>query len=769
MIPGFAAVEEWEAAVCAFIDGRSPWDFASLALGLARWQHATNADYAACGPAPARVDDIPAVPVALFRDLPLTCFPPQDAAARFRTSGTTGPRGTHRVRSLGVYDHGARRHAEAVVGPIPRRAVSLVPSDADSSLGHMCRSFVDDIQTFFTLEAGVDALGFRRACAAAPGPVFVPGTAFAFAAWIAADPGPLHLPPGSVVMVTGGFKGRRLAVGEADLAAALRAQLPGARLVGEYGMTELSSQLWAAGLGEPFVPPPWMRVVAVDPWTGAPAARGVLRFLDLANVSSVCCIETRDIGEVDAEGRVTLHGRLAGDHPRGCSLSVEEALLGPEGAAGEGAPAANGPVRWVAGDDSPLRPEDDARAAGERGDSHDHSHGHDPHHGAAGGVGASGDPRYAAALARVAAPYRLGQVPPPRGLRPGDAARVARVEAALGRLAAADPTPWAQGLSPAHARDALSSALGLIDRDGLARALAAPGPRPASAALVIPWGVFTMAIEWVALLAAAGVAVHLKAPARGPESCAAIAAAFQAEGLSVQSRAGRALPSVEVIVAFADDPTIDAIRAAHPGVRVVGFGHRFSVHAVSDDPGLAQAVAWDIAWYDTRGCMAPAATFVRGGGGALAAALPAAMRLAQFAQPRGPVDAGLGPEWRRRVALARRHGSVVEGDGFAVVELPARFFTPVALPRMAVLHPVADWAELGRVLAPWRAHLGTLGTDVPFAPWTEPAQALPLFGWFTRVDTPGVMQRPPFPRVHDGVDMLAGLTAGRSSGVGGAG
>ena len=40
---------------------------------------------------PVRWQDIPAVPVTLFRDLSLTCFPAMLARHRFRTSGTTGP------------------------------------------------------------------------------------------------------------------------------------------------------------------------------------------------------------------------------------------------------------------------------------------------------------------------------------------------------------------------------------------------------------------------------------------------------------------------------------------------------------------------------------------------------------------------------------------------------------------------------------------------------------------------------------------------------
>jgi hypothetical protein len=134
---------------------------------------------------------------------------------------------------------------------------------------------------------------------------------------------------GSRAMLTGGFKGRSRVVPESELRRGI-ARLFGLgphAVVGEYGMTELSSQLWARP-GEPYAPPPWLRVRAVDPVTGAllpPGALGQLRFWDLANLDGTLAIETMDQGIVDEGGRVHLHGRLAGSPPRGCSLTVEEA------------------------------------------------------------------------------------------------------------------------------------------------------------------------------------------------------------------------------------------------------------------------------------------------------------------------------------------------------------------------------------------------------------------------------------------------------------
>jgi hypothetical protein len=90
-------------------------------------------------------------------------------------------------------------------------------------------------------------------------------------------------------------------------------------------MSELASQLWAVPAGTAYVPPPWMRVVAVDPWTGRPQPTGQLRFYDLASHQTVLAIETGDWGTVRPDGTVVLEGRMPGARPRGCSLTAEEA------------------------------------------------------------------------------------------------------------------------------------------------------------------------------------------------------------------------------------------------------------------------------------------------------------------------------------------------------------------------------------------------------------------------------------------------------------
>jgi hypothetical protein len=170
-------------------------------------------------------------------------------------------------------------------------------------------------------------------------PLIVLATAFALVALLDELAGDrVESPPGSVVMVTGGYKGRSRVVEKGELRAAVARAfgLSPEQVVGEYGMTELSSQLYegtlpGAALRGPcdvFLEPPWLRVVPVDAVTlepVPPGELGIARFVDLANVDSAVAIQTDDLVRRTGEG-VELVGRRAGAEPRGCSLALEALL-----------------------------------------------------------------------------------------------------------------------------------------------------------------------------------------------------------------------------------------------------------------------------------------------------------------------------------------------------------------------------------------------------------------------------------------------------------
>jgi hypothetical protein len=140
----------------------------------------------------------------------------------------------------------------------------------------------------------------------------------------------LRAPSRTSIMLTGGFKGLSTSVDEGDLRERTQRAFGVAKtdIVGEYGMTELSSQLFEGSHGGHYVPPPWLRVQAVDPCTFSPLAdgqEGLALFLDLANVDSSISVLTRDVVRI-AEHGVQLLGRAPRATPRGCSLPYESLI-----------------------------------------------------------------------------------------------------------------------------------------------------------------------------------------------------------------------------------------------------------------------------------------------------------------------------------------------------------------------------------------------------------------------------------------------------------
>ena len=303
--------------------------FESLALDIHRWQAQSDTVVAALTTeTPQSWLDIPAVPVDLFKRLSVGTVDPRLAKVVFRTSGTSaGIRGVHRLHDTDLYDAGSLRWAESCLGTLPTDVAALLMDprlDPTSSLGHMVSRFAPDENTTWHLKPdSVDYAGLNHRIKDLDGPLFVATTAFAAVGWLQFGARPL--PAGSTLMVTGGFKGRIHNVSGDELYLRAARELT-ENIVTEYGMTELSSQLWGTPT-QPFRPPHWLRVLAVDPITGEPKAVGEvgqLRFVDLCNLDSTVAIDSLDQGLVDERGNLTLYGRLPGAPARGCSLTIED-------------------------------------------------------------------------------------------------------------------------------------------------------------------------------------------------------------------------------------------------------------------------------------------------------------------------------------------------------------------------------------------------------------------------------------------------------------
>jgi hypothetical protein len=134
-----------------------------------------------------------------------------------------------------------------------------------------------------------------------------------------------RLPAGTVVMETGGMKGRREEMSKAGMHAILQEAFGVETVHSEYGMAELMSQAYSAGEGV-FRTPPWMRVAVrdlADPFEVLREGRGGINITDLANLHSCAFIQTQDVGTVAADGSFTVAGRVAKSDIRGCNLLVQ--------------------------------------------------------------------------------------------------------------------------------------------------------------------------------------------------------------------------------------------------------------------------------------------------------------------------------------------------------------------------------------------------------------------------------------------------------------
>ncbi len=132
-------------------------------------------------------------------------------------------------------------------------------------------------------------------------------------------------------MQTGGFKGRSREVTPDRLARMMsdRLGIPLDHIVGEYGMTELSSQAYTNGSDGTHRFPDWCRFQIICPETGkelSPGAIGYLQIHDLANLPGVAASRTQAFASPHPDGSFTLLGRDPGALPRGCSRSIDDSL-----------------------------------------------------------------------------------------------------------------------------------------------------------------------------------------------------------------------------------------------------------------------------------------------------------------------------------------------------------------------------------------------------------------------------------------------------------
>ena len=320
-------------------------DFESLALKIFRFQYQHNelyrqyCDAVKCESAAVRsLQDIPFLPISFFktREIKTTSFQP---AMIFESSGTTGSvNSRHLVKDASIYEQSFLKAFEGGYGMISRYCIiGLLPSYLErsgSSLVYMVNELIkrsghpesgfylyDKEKLYQTL------LKNEQLCQ----PVLLIGVTFALLDFANAFPMQLKH---TIVMETGGMKGRRKELTREDVHKQLKQQLGIAEVHSEYGMTELLSQAYARDKGL-FTAPRWMKVslrAEDDPFELMAAENlskpltGAGNIIDLANLYSCAFIATDDMIRLHPDGNFEVLGRIDNSDVRGCGLMVDGTL-----------------------------------------------------------------------------------------------------------------------------------------------------------------------------------------------------------------------------------------------------------------------------------------------------------------------------------------------------------------------------------------------------------------------------------------------------------
>ncbi len=273
------------------------------------------------------ITSIPFLPVSFFKTHKVITGNIQSPALIFESSGTTAESPSrHYVADAGIYERSLLHGFEQFYGNPGQYAIlALLPSYLErqnASLVHMAKVlmeksghpdngfYINEWQQLHEVLARLEKTGQQ---------VLLLGVTFALLDFAAAYPMPLAH---TIVMETGGMKGRREELTRAEVHALLKGEWKLKQVHSEYGMTELLSQAYAKADGI-FKCSATMRVLVRDmndPLDVKETGSGCINVIDLANVHSCSFIATDDIGHIAADHSFEVLGRMDHSALRGCSL-----------------------------------------------------------------------------------------------------------------------------------------------------------------------------------------------------------------------------------------------------------------------------------------------------------------------------------------------------------------------------------------------------------------------------------------------------------------
>lgn len=313
-----------------------PQDFELRALDIFEFQYGNNGVYRQfCDllkTTPKEVQtitEIPFLPIEFFKSHKIVSSN-KPSEKIFTSSGTSGQQTSkHFVTDLNVYVESFRRGFTHFYGSVEDYAVlALLPSYLEregSSLIFMANDLITKSRNphsgFYLhdlegLKKKIELLEKQKQ------KTLLIGVSFALLDLVERFSFKLK---NTVVMETGGMKGRRKEMIRAELHQELKTGFGVEKIHSEYGMTELLSQAYSTGDGL-FNCPPWMKILIRDPEDALSllpnGKTGGINIIDLANINSCSFIATQDLGKNFVGGKSEILGRFDNSDIRGCNLLI---------------------------------------------------------------------------------------------------------------------------------------------------------------------------------------------------------------------------------------------------------------------------------------------------------------------------------------------------------------------------------------------------------------------------------------------------------------
>ncbi|MDP2088475.1 MAG: acyl transferase [Flavobacteriaceae bacterium] len=273
--------------------------------------------------------DIPFLPIYFFKRFEIITGKnkPQEI---FLSSGTTGIiQSKHFVTDVAVYKESYITAFEHFYGSIKDYTIlALLPSYLEregSSLIYMVDDFIKKTQNsdsgFYLND--LDKLAEKLHELNSKGiKVLLMGVTYALLDLIENQQFNLQ---NTMVMETGGMKGKRREMIREELHEKLCKGFGVTEIHSEYGMTELLSQAYSKGNGI-FETPPWMKILIRDTEDAfsylPPQKSGGINIIDLADYNSCSFIATQDLGKTHPNNTFEVLGRFDHSDIRGCNLLI---------------------------------------------------------------------------------------------------------------------------------------------------------------------------------------------------------------------------------------------------------------------------------------------------------------------------------------------------------------------------------------------------------------------------------------------------------------